>query len=153
MTLGRWTCGAWLGLMLAVLGCKATKPTPAEAIDEVAVKEYQAVLEKQIGIVEELAAILKTVDEGAASRENAKVHLLELSAKNDKVLAEFGSFSFKDFRARNKIESEAATRVVDRFDKARTRLYGEIARINKMEGGQEFFQKDVRQIVEGLKRQ
>jgi hypothetical protein len=149
-----WAVGAWVGVVLAtaMLGCRRAEPKPTAKVDEKAVQEYQALWEKKIAIMEETTSILKTVDSGAASRENAKVRLLELLPKQEKIDAELKGYRFKDFNTRLDVESEVAGRLAQRQQLAFKRFQEEIQRINALPGGEDFFQKDLRQVLEAVQR-
>jgi hypothetical protein len=147
-----WRAGCWPFLLVtATLGCTAADPTTSSSVDEAAVKQYEALLEKKIGLMEEVAGVLKTVDASAASKDNAKLRLVELLAKHDKIEAEIQAYPMKDLRTLAKIRSEAQYRVAQQQQKALKLYTDEIKRINKMPGGEEFFQKDLRQTLEALK--
>jgi hypothetical protein len=143
--------GCWpLLLVTATLGCTGADTTTSASVDEAAVKQYQALLEKKIGLMEEVAGVLKTVDATAASKDNAKSRLVELLAKNDKIETEIQAYPIKDFRTLGKIQSEAQYRVAQQQKKAIDLYLEQIKRINALPGGEEFFQKDLRQTLEAL---
>jgi hypothetical protein len=137
-------------LFCLVLGCRQAEPTPSAGIDEAAVQKYQALLEKDIDAIEELAAILKTVDSSAASKENAKLRLAELAATARKIQAEILAYPVKDLRVQQDIKNAAVYRVSQRKQVALTKLQEEIRRINQLDGGPEFFDKDVRQVMDAM---
>jgi hypothetical protein len=144
--------GSWpVLLVLSTLGCTGVDPTTSGAVDEAAVKQYQALLEKKIGLMEEVAGVLKTVDGSAASKDNAKLRLVELLRKHDKIEMEIQAYPSKDFRTLAKIQNEAQYRVAQQQKKAFELYIEQIKRINAMPGGEEFFQKDLRQTLEALK--
>jgi hypothetical protein len=153
MSLGRPKGGAgWcLVLAAAVAGCNRADSTAA-MVDETAVKEYQAILEKDIGIIEEEAGILKTVDASAVSRENARNQLVQLAAKKDAVDAELRAYQFKDLNTKVAVRNAAAARLAQRQKDAMTLLLKEIHRINQeVPGGREFFEKELRPALDALK--
>lgn len=150
MSAGCWPVKAALGVALfsAGLGCTASPQPSSAQVDETAVAKYQAVLAKQIDANDEVASILATVDVDAASRENAKLRLADLSVKIDAIQKELQALRGMDYAVR----SEAAARLMERQAVVAKRLSEQIRRINNMPGGEEFFQKDLRQLVESLKR-
>jgi hypothetical protein len=145
--------GACLAALLtAAVGCQRAEPTPTAGVDEQAVKQYQALLEQQIALNEEIAAILNTVDAGPASRDNAKNRLLALVPKSDRLQADLQTFPAPDLRSRLQIEEEAKARVLGRAQVAAGKLREAIDRVNRLPGGEDFFQKDLRQALDALKR-
>ena len=142
-----------LALLLAVAGlagaCQRHESAAKPALtgpQEEAVKQYAALLEKQIEKVEESADVLATVQQDAASKENAKVRLVELALASQ-VLQKKES---TERPADREVLAAAGARVAGRKDKATQRYLEQISRINKMPGGEDFFQKELRPLLESL---
>jgi hypothetical protein len=150
MTVGPVPRGVCIGLLLAAatLGCSSERKASTAIVDEALVRKYQSVLEKMISANEELVDILKTIDAGAASREKAKLRLADLSERMDKILAELNALRGLDYESR----AEAKARITQRHQAVNVMLSKQIQRINDLPGGQDFFQNDLRQLVDTLKK-
>jgi hypothetical protein len=144
-----------LGLGFLVVGCggSSVPPSPTGSTltpaQETATNEYVAVLERQIEVVEETAAVLATVNADAASKEAAKTRLLKLSLDS-----EAANRQVKEKQPGEVAVYQAAHgRVETRQLQAAAKLQAEIRRINAMTGGPDFFEKELRPLLAALKGQ
>jgi hypothetical protein len=121
---------------------KLAKLTPAQ---EAAATDYASLLERQIDLVEQTATVLATVKDDRASRDAAQTKLLLLSleaeAANKRATA-------RKPAAANVVQA-AQNRVQERQQQAALKLREQVRRINAMPGGEDFFQKELRQLLEG----
>jgi len=130
-------------------GRQDTKPaaTPLTPAQEIAVKEYVTLLEEKIEFQERTAAVLATVQDNAASKTAALEKLLQLERDIN---------AFND-RAAQKRPIDMAVllagqeRVLARELKAVQGIQAEVSRIVRMPGGEDFFDKQLKPLLEATK--
>jgi hypothetical protein len=141
----------WLAAVLAAGGCgrRDTTKTPAALTpaQESAAKEYLPLLEQQIGLVEQSAAILATVGNDTITKDGARAKLLQLSIESEAL----------EHRLRDQMPADvtviaaARQRVAERQQQASRKLLAEVHRVNAMPGGEDFFQKELRPLLQAAK--
>jgi len=146
-------CAVWLLSASAAGGCGRHDNTAALPTDsltpaqEAATKDYVAILEQQIQMVEESAGILATVREDPATKDAARGKLVQLAVENDAL----------DRRVRERQPADLAVimaarqRLADRQQQAAQKRLAEVQRINRMPGGEDFFQKELRPLLDAVK--
>ena len=153
---------AWLRLgsasdlvLLVALACGCGGPTvtpsptgsPLTAAQETATKEYVAVLERQIRVMEDTTAILETVQTDAAGKQAARVKLLHLSLESDAA----SRAAVEQKPADAAVALVARERVAPRQLQALDKLRAEIRRINSLDGGPDFFEKELQPLSAAFK--
>src|SRR5438105_13078198 len=145
---GRPSRGRWAAvLVVAALACgcgrqektAATRRTELTPEQEAAAREYGKLLDEQIQRVEETAAILATVQADAASRTAARDKLLALSVHMEVLQKRL----LKEQPADPQVALTAKARIQQRLETAYGKLQAQVARINDLPGGRDFFEKDL----------
>jgi hypothetical protein len=146
-------CTVWLVVIAVLSGCgrrgiEVEEPVSLTPAQEAEVKEYAAILDQQIRLTEQTVAVLATVQDDSATKDAARAKLVQLAVEGDLV----------ERRLRSQLPSDVAVivaareRLVQRQQDVGAKLYAEIQRINRMPGGEDFFQKELRPLLDSVKR-
>ncbi len=140
-------------VLAALAGCGGregnTKPRAAALSPEQqsAAAAYAALLGKQVDHVEATADVLATVKEDAASRAEAKARLLQMVAAGDTLEKRLR----EERPADDAVLLAAVKRVASRQQQAQDRLKTQVQRIRELDGGPDFFEKELRPLLEAAK--
>jgi hypothetical protein len=142
---------AWLAAVLAAGGCGRRDSTKAPAAltppQESAAKQYLPLLDQQIGLVEQSAAILATVGNDTITKDAARARLLQLSIESEALEQRLRDQMPVDVT----VIAAARQRVAGRQQQAARKLLVEVHRVNAMPGGEDFFQKELRPLLQAAK--
>jgi hypothetical protein len=150
-----WIHGLVLVAMATAAGCPASSPPPAtpapakrlSAAQEQAVRDYVAILEKQLDQVEEAVDILATVTRARETWPIASGRMAALSTLMDKTVAKVQSERPND----PDVLDACQRQLQDRVQKLQARQQAEIRRIVSPEvGGLDFFEKELRPALKGV---
>ena len=137
----------------AAEGCRRPVSPPASVspaltpAQEAATKEYVALLDRQLQIMEQSADILASVRDNQAAKDAAKQKLVQLAVAGDALerrLREQQPTDVVVIAAANQRLAEHKQLVADK-------LLAEVRRINQLPGGQEFFQSELRPLLAAVK--
>jgi hypothetical protein len=115
---------------------------------EAAVREYVGVLEKQIALIEQTGEALASVKADHVSKDKARAKCAALALEMDVATKHVREHQPKDI-----VVLEAAQhRVMERLGNASKTMQAEVTRITRhVEGGQEWFDKELRQTLNAIK--
>jgi hypothetical protein len=137
----------------AAEGCRRPASPPASVspaltpAQEAATKDYVALLDRQLQIMEQSAEILGAVQDNQAAKDTAKQKLVHLAVAGDALERRVRDQQPTDVL----VIATANQRLAERKQQVADKLLAEVRRINQMPGGQDFFQSELRPLLAAVK--
>jgi hypothetical protein len=134
-------------------GCRrpASPPAPVSpaltAAQQAATKEYVALLDQQLQIMDQSADILASVQANQTAKDAAKQKLVQLAVAGDALERRLREQQPTDVL----VIATANQRLAERKQQVADKLLAEVRRINQMPGGEDFFQTELRPLLAAVK--
>jgi hypothetical protein len=126
---------------------KTQTATALTAEQQAAAAAYAELLGKQVDHVEATATVLSKVEADAASRAEARANLLQLAVAGDTLEKRL----VRERPADDAVLRAALQKVANRRQQAQARLKAQVQRIRELDGGPDFFDKELRPLLEAVK--